>query len=71
MANADPCVSNFITEAEPEKFSVGLLSSPFRMGLPFNIPLDLQDGFGNPAKPLNSLSVEIESRYVSYIVVEH
>ncbi|KAM6350260.1 structural maintenance of chromosomes flexible hinge domain-containing protein 1 isoform 3-T3 [Podargus strigoides] len=36
-----------IVEGKPEKFSVGLLELPFRVGVPFNIPLELQDEFGH------------------------
>uniref|UniRef100_A0A670IB82 Structural maintenance of chromosomes flexible hinge domain containing 1 n=1 Tax=Podarcis muralis TaxID=64176 RepID=A0A670IB82_PODMU len=34
-----------IIEGKPQKFSIGLLDSPFRVGHPFNIPLD--DEFGH------------------------
>ncbi|KAJ6662198.1 hypothetical protein lerEdw1_012665 [Lerista edwardsae] len=34
-------------EGKPQKFSVGLLDPPFRVGHPFNIPLDVQDEFGH------------------------
>ncbi|NWI51725.1 SMHD1 protein, partial [Calyptomena viridis] len=37
-----------IIEGKPEKFLVGLLELPFRIGVPFNIPLELQDEFGHP-----------------------
>ncbi|XP_060631107.2 structural maintenance of chromosomes flexible hinge domain-containing protein 1 [Anolis sagrei] len=36
-----------IIEGKPQKFSIGLLDPPFRVGLPFNIPLDVQDEFGH------------------------
>ncbi|KAM6135520.1 structural maintenance of chromosomes flexible hinge domain-containing protein 1 isoform 2-T2 [Pterocles gutturalis] len=36
-----------IIEGKPEKFSVGLLELPFQVGVPFNIPLELQDEFGH------------------------
>uniref|UniRef100_H9GEG6 Structural maintenance of chromosomes flexible hinge domain containing 1 n=1 Tax=Anolis carolinensis TaxID=28377 RepID=H9GEG6_ANOCA len=34
-----------IIEGKPQKFSIGLLDPPFRVGLPFSIPLDVQDEF--------------------------
>uniref|UniRef100_A0A8U7ME37 Structural maintenance of chromosomes flexible hinge domain-containing protein 1 n=1 Tax=Corvus moneduloides TaxID=1196302 RepID=A0A8U7ME37_CORMO len=37
-----------IVEGKPQKFLVGLLELPFRIGVPFNIPLELQDEFGHP-----------------------
>ncbi|KAL3892332.1 hypothetical protein ACJMK2_004548 [Sinanodonta woodiana] len=49
-----------VTEAEPEKFTIGLLEGPFRVGVPFNIPLDLHDEFNNPTKPTNKLKPTIE-----------
>uniref|UniRef100_A0A803TN00 Structural maintenance of chromosomes flexible hinge domain containing 1 n=1 Tax=Anolis carolinensis TaxID=28377 RepID=A0A803TN00_ANOCA len=36
-----------IIEGKPQKFSIGLLDPPFRVGLPFSIPLDVQDEFGH------------------------
>uniref|UniRef100_A0A674K2A6 Structural maintenance of chromosomes flexible hinge domain-containing protein 1 n=1 Tax=Terrapene triunguis TaxID=2587831 RepID=A0A674K2A6_9SAUR len=45
-----------IVEGKPEKFSVSLLDPPFRVGVPFNIPLDLQDEFGHPTQ----LATDIE-----------
>ncbi|KAJ7338716.1 hypothetical protein JRQ81_012618 [Phrynocephalus forsythii] len=38
-----------VIEGKPQKFSIGLLDGPFRVGLPFCIPLDVQDEFGNSA----------------------
>nr|KAG5694801.1 hypothetical protein BaRGS_019178 [Batillaria attramentaria] len=40
-----------IIEGEPERFSVGLLDGPFKVAVPFNIPLEFQDRFRNPTKP--------------------
>ncbi|XP_025090642.1 structural maintenance of chromosomes flexible hinge domain-containing protein 1-like isoform X1 [Pomacea canaliculata] len=40
-----------IVEAEPEQFTVGLLDGPFKVGVPFSIPLEFQDKFRNPTKP--------------------
>ncbi|XP_061452282.1 structural maintenance of chromosomes flexible hinge domain-containing protein 1 isoform X2 [Rhineura floridana] len=37
----------YIIEGKPQKFSIGLLDPPFRIGHPFNIPLDVQDEFGH------------------------
>ncbi|XP_044280413.1 structural maintenance of chromosomes flexible hinge domain-containing protein 1 isoform X4 [Varanus komodoensis] len=36
-----------IIAGKPYKFSIGLLDPPFRVGCPFNIPLDVQDEFGH------------------------
>ncbi|XP_053252419.1 structural maintenance of chromosomes flexible hinge domain-containing protein 1 isoform X1 [Podarcis raffonei] len=36
-----------IIEGKPQKFSIGLLDPSFRVGHPFNIPLDVQDEFGH------------------------
>ncbi|XP_053383340.1 structural maintenance of chromosomes flexible hinge domain-containing protein 1-like isoform X2 [Mercenaria mercenaria] len=47
-----PCekISFQVVEGEAETFSVGVLEGPFRVGVPFTIPLDLHDSFGNPAR---------------------
>ncbi|KAM4688949.1 structural maintenance of chromosomes flexible hinge domain-containing protein 1 [Discoglossus pictus] len=37
-----------VVEGKPVRFSVGVLDPPFRIGVPFNIPLELQDEFGHP-----------------------
>ncbi|XP_053571840.1 structural maintenance of chromosomes flexible hinge domain-containing protein 1 [Bombina bombina] len=37
-----------VVEGKPVRFSVGVLEPPFRVGVPFNIPLDFQDEFGHP-----------------------
>ncbi|KFQ33957.1 Structural maintenance of chromosomes flexible hinge domain-containing protein 1, partial [Merops nubicus] len=42
-----------IVEGKPERFSVGLLELPFRIGVPFNIPLELQDEFGHATQLTN------------------
>ncbi|KAM3839535.1 structural maintenance of chromosomes flexible hinge domain-containing protein 1 isoform 2-T2 [Vipera latastei] len=36
-----------VKEGKPQKFSVGILDPPFRIGHPFSIPLDVQDEFGH------------------------
>ncbi|XP_063155220.1 structural maintenance of chromosomes flexible hinge domain-containing protein 1 [Candoia aspera] len=36
-----------VIAGKPQKFSIGLLDPTFRIGHPFNIPLDVQDGFGH------------------------
>ncbi|CAH3184087.1 unnamed protein product, partial [Porites evermanni] len=39
-----------VTEAHPNKFTVGMLETPLRVGVPFQIPLNLLDEFNNPSK---------------------
>uniref|UniRef100_A0A6P8HCY5 Structural maintenance of chromosomes flexible hinge domain-containing protein 1-like isoform X2 n=1 Tax=Actinia tenebrosa TaxID=6105 RepID=A0A6P8HCY5_ACTTE len=39
-----------VTEAKPDKFTFGMLDIPLRVGLPFQIPLNLFDEFNNPSK---------------------
>ncbi|CAH3181574.1 unnamed protein product [Porites lobata] len=36
--------------AHPNKFTVGMLETPLRVGVPFQIPLNLLDEFNNPSK---------------------
>ncbi|XP_022088750.1 structural maintenance of chromosomes flexible hinge domain-containing protein 1-like [Acanthaster planci] len=50
-----------ITEAPPSKFSVGLLDPPFRVGVPFNIPLELQDEFNHSTKPVPNMKPVLEA----------
>ncbi|XP_064651819.1 structural maintenance of chromosomes flexible hinge domain-containing protein 1-like isoform X2 [Lineus longissimus] len=50
-----------VTEAEPEKFNVGLLEGPFRVGSPFQIPLEFQDGYNNLTKPSEKLEPKLEA----------
>jgi len=40
----------FVTEADPSMLAVGLLETPLKVGVPFQMPLTLQDGFGNIVK---------------------
>lgn len=49
-------------EAEPEKFTVGLLDGPFRVGVPFQIPLEFLDEFNNPTKPTLKLKPVLQAR---------
>ncbi|XP_019402215.1 PREDICTED: structural maintenance of chromosomes flexible hinge domain-containing protein 1 [Crocodylus porosus] len=50
-----------IVEGKPEKFSVGLLDPPFRVGVPFNIPLDLQDEFGHTTQLTSHIDPILEA----------
>ena len=43
------------TEGEAERFTVGLLEGPFKVAVPFNIPLEFQDKYRNPSKPPSKL----------------
>ncbi|XP_013927766.1 PREDICTED: structural maintenance of chromosomes flexible hinge domain-containing protein 1-like, partial [Thamnophis sirtalis] len=36
-----------VREGKPQKFTIGNLETPLRIGHPFNIPLDVQDEFGH------------------------
>ena len=40
-----------IAEADPQKFSIGFLEGPFRIGTPFQVPLEFQDAFGHVTEP--------------------
>ncbi|XP_055489430.1 structural maintenance of chromosomes flexible hinge domain-containing protein 1 [Leucoraja erinacea] len=61
-----------VTEGKPDKFSVGMLDPPFRIGLPFNIPLDLQDEFGHSTQPTSDIAPIVEAsglelRYETFV----
>ncbi|KAH9491932.1 Structural maintenance of chromosomes flexible hinge domain-containing protein 1 [Bulinus truncatus] len=40
-----------VIEADPEKFTVGILDGPFKVGVPFQIPLEFQDKYNNATRP--------------------
>ena len=50
-----------VTEGAPARFAVGMLEGPFRIGIPFQIPLQFQDEFGNPTKPSGNIKPEIDA----------
>lgn len=52
----------FFEEGKPEKFSFGLLDPPFRIGVPFNIPLEFQDEFGHATQLINDIQPVLEAR---------
>ncbi|XP_029446943.1 LOW QUALITY PROTEIN: structural maintenance of chromosomes flexible hinge domain-containing protein 1 [Rhinatrema bivittatum] len=54
-----------IVEGKPVKFSVGLLDPPFRVGVPFNIPLDMQDEFGHSTPPVTDIKPVLEASGLS------
>jgi len=49
-------------EADPQKFSIGFLEGPFRIGVPFQVPLEFQDTFGHVTKPDAELTPQLEAR---------
>ncbi|XP_044184398.1 structural maintenance of chromosomes flexible hinge domain-containing protein 1-like [Acropora millepora] len=53
-----PChrIKFTVTEAHPNKFTVGMLETPLRVGVPFQIPLNLLDVFNNPSKLSKEIS---------------
>ncbi|CAB4024685.1 Hypothetical predicted protein, partial [Paramuricea clavata] len=50
-----------VTEGDPEKFTIGVLDIPLRIASPFQIPLNLQDNFGNPTKPSGKFDADLTS----------
>lgn len=52
----------FLLEGKAEKFSIGLLELPFRIGVPFNIPLELQDEFGHATQLPSDTRPTLEAR---------
>lgn len=54
-----------VKEGKPEKFSFGLLDSPFRVGVPFNIPLELQDEFGHTTQLSSDIQPVLEASGLS------
>ncbi|XP_072111996.1 structural maintenance of chromosomes flexible hinge domain-containing protein 1 isoform X2 [Mobula birostris] len=61
-----------VTEGKPDKFIVGMLDPPFRIAVPFNIPLDLQDEFGHSTQPTTDIKPIVEAsglelRYETFV----
>ena len=51
-----------IVEADAQKFSIGFLEGPFRIGIPFQVPLEFHDAFGHVTKPDPQLMPHLEAR---------
>nr|XP_044998928.1 structural maintenance of chromosomes flexible hinge domain-containing protein 1 isoform X1 [Jaculus jaculus] len=54
-----------VKEGKPEKFSFGLLDLPFRVGVPFSIPLELQDEFGHATQLATDIHPVLEASGLS------
>ncbi|XP_004683823.1 PREDICTED: structural maintenance of chromosomes flexible hinge domain-containing protein 1 [Condylura cristata] len=54
-----------VKEGKPERFSFGLLDPPFRVGVPFNIPLEFQDEFGHTSQLVNDIHPVLEASGLS------
>ncbi|XP_060056746.1 structural maintenance of chromosomes flexible hinge domain-containing protein 1 isoform X2 [Erinaceus europaeus] len=54
-----------VKEGKPEKFSFGLLDPPFRVGVPFNIPLEFQDEFGHTSQLVSDIQPVLEASGLS------
>lgn len=50
------------SEGKPQKFSIGLLDPSLRVGLAFNIPLDVQDEFGHSTNLADDIVPVLEAR---------
>jgi len=51
-----------IVEADTQKFTIGFLEGPFRIGMPFQVPLEFQDAFGHVTKPDPQVMPQLEAR---------
>ncbi|XP_069368822.1 structural maintenance of chromosomes flexible hinge domain-containing protein 1 [Paralichthys olivaceus] len=65
-------ISFTITVGRAEAFDFGEVRSPLHVGVPFDIPLQIKDLYGNSTKPLPSLLPELECSdlEVSYETVD-
>lgn len=52
----------FVEEGKPEKFSCVLPDHLFRVGVPFNIPLEFQDEFGHTTQLVTDIQPVLEAR---------
>ena len=53
-------------EAESERFSIGFLEGPFKIGAPFQIPLEFHDAFGNVTKQPGKYKPELSARFDTF-----
>uniref|UniRef100_A0A2K6MV67 Structural maintenance of chromosomes flexible hinge domain-containing protein 1 n=1 Tax=Rhinopithecus bieti TaxID=61621 RepID=A0A2K6MV67_RHIBE len=54
-----------VKEGKPEKFSFVLLDHHFRVGVPFNIPLEFQDEFGHTSQLVTDIQPVLEASGLS------
>uniref|UniRef100_A0ACB8FE05 Uncharacterized protein n=1 Tax=Sphaerodactylus townsendi TaxID=933632 RepID=A0ACB8FE05_9SAUR len=50
-----------IIAGKPHRFSIGLLDPPFRIGIPFSIPLNVQDEFGHDTDLRDDIIPQLEA----------
>ena len=51
------------SEAAAERFTIGLMDGPFRVGQTFSIPVEFHDEYGNLTKPNKDIKPELSARY--------
>ncbi|KAG8133497.1 hypothetical protein E2320_011374, partial [Naja naja] len=49
------------SEGKAEKFTIGTLDPPFRIGHPFSIPLDVQDAFGHTTQLMEDMKPVLQA----------
>lgn len=54
----------FLSEGDAERFVIGPVSSPLVVGVPFNIPLLIKDGYDHPTVPPPDLKPVLQCRLV-------
>ncbi|XP_034285438.1 structural maintenance of chromosomes flexible hinge domain-containing protein 1 isoform X2 [Pantherophis guttatus] len=50
-----------VKEGAPQKFTIGILDPPFRIGHPFSIPLNVQDEFGHTTQLTENITPKLEA----------
>uniref|UniRef100_A0A8C6YA03 Structural maintenance of chromosomes flexible hinge domain-containing protein 1 n=1 Tax=Naja naja TaxID=35670 RepID=A0A8C6YA03_NAJNA len=50
-----------VIEGKAEKFTIGTLDPPFRIGHPFSIPLDVQDAFGHTTQLMEDMKPVLQA----------
>lgn len=61
----------FVSEGDAESFLVCAVNSTIPVGLPFDIPLHMKDGYGHPAIPPNNLKPSLRCRWVTTLYKAH
>lgn len=55
----------FLSEGNAESFVTGAMSSTIHVGVPFDIPLLVKDGYGHPVMPPPNLKPLVKCRWVT------
>lgn len=55
----------FVSEGNAECFLIDAVNTPIRVGVPFDIPVLMKDGYDHPAIPPPDLKPSLQCRWVT------